>query len=162
MSQHHIDIHRVATLARLKLTDDEAARYGSQLEHILDYVGVIAFELFDLGSKLVINEIAPRVHNTGHFSQAALNVDQFELHLRCILGMPLPTIELKQPAFVMVNLLGLSNRQPAIKKFPTGTVHWYDKQENRPRRKMGHVNYIGKNKKVLLHKALLERKGILL
>lgn len=128
----------------------------------VDYVGVIAFELFNLGTKLIINEIAPRVHNTGHFSQDALSVDQFELHLRCILGMPLPTIELIQPAFVMVNLLGTSLRKPAIKKMPTGSLHWYEKSENRPRRKMGHINYVGRNKQDLLQKALRERKGILI
>ncbi len=128
----------------------------------IDYVGVIAFELFDLGSKLFINEIAPRVHNTGHFSQDALNVDQFELHLRCVLGLNLPSVQLKQPAFVMVNLLGTSTVLPVIRKMPTGSMHWYDKTENRARRKMGHINYIGKNKKSLLKKALLERKGIIL
>lgn len=128
----------------------------------IKYVGTIAFELFDLGNKLVINEIAPRVHNTGHFSQEALNVDQFELHLRSIMGLPLPEVELKHPAFVMVNLLGQTSHVPHIKKFPTGALHWYGKNENRPRRKMGHVNYVGRNKKTLLQKALHERKGILL
>ncbi len=128
----------------------------------INYVGTIAFELFDLGTTLVINEVAPRVHNTGHFSQDALSVDQFELHLRSILGMKFPKMELKQPGFVMVNLLGHTTRVPFVKKFPTGSLHWYNKTENRPRRKMGHVNYIGKNKKNLLKKALLERKGILL
>jgi 5-(carboxyamino)imidazole ribonucleotide synthase len=128
----------------------------------IDYVGVIAFELFDLGSTLVVNEIAPRVHNTGHFSQDALNIDQFELHLRCILGLNLPELKLKQPSFVMVNLLGQSNRVPLIKKFPSGSLHWYEKTENRIRRKMGHINYIGSNRKKLLKLALQERKGILI
>ena len=128
----------------------------------INYVGVIAFELFEVGPHLIINEIAPRVHNTGHFSQDALNVDQFELHLRCILGLELPTVEQKFPAFVMVNLLGQTSRKPMIKKFPTGQLHWYEKNENRPRRKMGHINYVGRNKKALLKKAVSERKGILL
>ena len=128
----------------------------------VNYVGVIAFELFDLGHDLVINEIAPRVHNTGHFSQDALNIDQFELHLRCVLGLPLPQIELKSKAFVMTNLLGHSTRMPLIKKFPTGELHWYEKTENRARRKMGHINYLGRSKKELLKRALSERKGILL
>lgn len=127
----------------------------------VNYVGVIAFELFEVGSELIINEIAPRVHNTGHFSQDALNVDQFELHLRCILGMPLPEIALRYPAFVMVNLLGQSSRAPMIKKFPTGSFHWYDKDENRPKRKLGHINYVGRSKSTLLKTALAERKGIL-
>lgn len=128
----------------------------------INYVGVIAFELFDMGSELIINEIAPRVHNTGHFSQDALNVDQFELHLRCILGLKLPEVETRGKAFVMVNLLGQTSRIPLIKKFPTGELHWYEKTENRARRKMGHINYVGRNKKELLRKALSERKGILL
>lgn len=128
----------------------------------INYTGVIAFELFDLGSSLVINEIAPRVHNTGHYSQEALNIDQFELHLRCILGLNLPEVQLKHPSFVMVNLLGQSARLPLIKKFPTGQVHWYEKTENRARRKMGHINYVGKNKAKLLKLALSERKGILI
>lgn len=128
----------------------------------INYVGVIAFELFEIGHELVINELAPRVHNTGHFSQQALNVDQFELHLRCMLGLRLPELTLKQPAFVMVNLLGSSNRNVSIKKFPTGSLHWYHKDQNRPRRKMGHINYVGRNTNELLKKALSERKGILL
>lgn len=128
----------------------------------INYVGVIAFELFEIGQELVINEIAPRVHNTGHFSQDALNVDQFELHLRCLMGLPLPDIEQKYPHFVMVNLLGQSVRIPRISRFPTGSLHWYGKDENRPRRKMGHINYVGRHRRQLLKKALSERKGIIL
>lgn len=147
------------------VTHPAEKKLRSQITEFLNqvnYVGVIAFELFDLGKDLVINEIAPRVHNTGHFSQDALNIDQFELHLRCVLGLKLPEIELKQPAFVMVNLLGQSSRTPLVKKFPTGSVHWYEKTENRPRRKMGHINYIGRSKNNLLKRALSERKGILI
>ena len=90
------------------VTHPAEAKLKKQITEFLkqiNYVGTIAFELFDLGTKLVINEIAPRVHNTGHFSQDALSIDQFELHLRSVLGMSLPQIELKQPHFVMVNLL---------------------------------------------------------
>lgn len=146
-------------------THPSQKKISDKIKHFLNdinYVGVIAFELFDFGKELVVNEIAPRVHNTGHFSQEALNVDQFELHLRCLLGLKLPKIILRQPAFVMVNLLGQSSRHPAIKTFPTGALHWYEKLENRPRRKMGHINYIGKNQKKLLQLALKERKGILI
>lgn len=141
----------------------EEAKIKKQISFFLnqiDYVGVIAFELFDMGAQLLVNEIAPRVHNTGHFSQDSLHVDQFELHLRSILGMSLPEPELKKPAFVMVNLLGSTQRKPKLNKVPTGSIHWYDKIENRPRRKMGHINYIGLDKNKLLKKALSERKGI--
>jgi phosphoribosylaminoimidazole carboxylase PurK protein len=147
------------------VTHPAEKKLKEKIVHFLDainYVGVIAFELFDFGHNLMVNEVAPRVHNTGHFSQDAMSADQFELHLRCILGMPLPEVELRQPAFVMVNLLGSSSRVPVIKKFPTGSFHWYEKTQNRIRRKMGHINYVGRNKKSLLTKALAERKGILL
>ena len=62
----------------------------------------------------------------------------------------------------MVNLLGTSTRTPFVKKVPTGSIHWYEKTENRPKRKMGHINYVGKNKKELLKTALFDRKGILI
>lgn len=142
--------------------ESKLRRHITEFLNKINYVGVIAFELFDMGQELIINEIAPRVHNTGHFSQDALSADQFELHLRCILGLKLPEIETLHRAFVMVNLLGHSTRNPLIKKFPTGVLHWYEKTENRSRRKMGHINYVGRNKKDLLKKALSERKGILL
>lgn len=128
----------------------------------IDYVGVIAFELFEIRGHLYVNEVAPRVHNTGHFSQDACNIDQFEMHLRCVLNYSLTDIYLHAPQFVMVNLLGQTRRLPHITKMPTGALHWYEKIENRPRRKMGHINYVGKQKSSLLKKALEERKGIVL
>jgi 5-(carboxyamino)imidazole ribonucleotide synthase len=138
----------------------------SQLTQFLkdiNYVGVIAFELFEVGSELIINEIAPRVHNTGHFSQDALTMDQFELHIRSVMGLHLPIDnKLASSAFVMVNLLGTSTRVPLIKNYPTGILHWYEKTENRPKRKLGHINYVGKSQTKLLKKALTERKGILI
>lgn len=128
----------------------------------IDYVGVIAFELFEVRGHLYVNEVAPRVHNTGHITQEACNVDQFEMHLRAIMGYGLPNLQVLSAAFVMVNLLGQVRRIPHIEKMPTGSLHWYEKTENCPKRKMGHINYLGKQKTALLHKALAERKGVIL
>ena len=129
----------------------------------IKYVGAIGFELFDAGNKtnteLVVNEIAPRVHNTGHYSQDALSESQFLLHLKAGLGLTLHTPIQKSKSFCMVNLIGQSQN---FAKFPqqiSGALHWYGKLENRPGRKMGHINYTSNTSPtVLLKKALLERK----
>lgn len=126
----------------------------------INYVGIIAFELFDTGKDLLINEIAPRVHNTGHYSQQACHQDQFCLHLLAIMNQKLKKPELNAKAFVMTNLIGESNNKPELPSDLDGQLHWYGKAENRPGRKMGHINYIGNNQKQLLQKALKERKRI--
>jgi 5-(carboxyamino)imidazole ribonucleotide synthase len=126
--------------------------------HGIDYVGAIGVEFFDLGKTLLVNEIAPRVHNSGHFSQDALLLDQFTLHLRAGLGESLPVPFLKAPAFVMINLLGASEMPLMSPAESEGHAHLYGKHDNRPGRKMGHINYLGKNAKSLLNLALRERK----
>lgn len=126
----------------------------------IDYVGLIAFELFDTGSQLLINEIAPRVHNTGHYSQNALSCDQFEYHLRAILGWNLPEVEMDATSFVMTNLIGASISEAKMPEHFSGHLHWYKKKENRPGRKLGHINYTSQtlSSRKLLERALKERK----
>jgi 5-(carboxyamino)imidazole ribonucleotide synthase len=106
----------------------------------LDYVGVIGIELFDLGERLLVNEIAPRVHNTGHWTQDGCACDQFEQHIRAIVGWPLgPTAP--HAAVEMTNLLGADvDAWPALAAAPDARLHLYGKAEARPGRKMGHVN----------------------
>lgn len=126
----------------------------------IDYVGLIAFELFDTGSQLLINEIAPRVHNTGHYTQNALNCDQFEYHLRAILGWDLPDAEPEVKSFVMTNLIGSGFSEAKMPEQFVGHLHWYKKKENRPGRKLGHLNYTSNSLsgRGLLDLALKERK----
>ena len=126
----------------------------------LDYVGAMGVEFFDTGKNLIVNEIAPRVHNSGHYSQDALNFSQFDLHLMAGLGLELPEIKILDKSFVMTNLLGESEKEFSFPDKLTGKLHWYGKKENRPGRKMGHINYLGPAGKSLLTKALLERKKI--
>ncbi|MEQ5223059.1 5-(carboxyamino)imidazole ribonucleotide synthase [Providencia alcalifaciens] len=103
----------------------------------LGYVGVMAMECFVVGDKLLINEIAPRVHNSGHWTQNGASISQFELHLRAILNLPMPTPEVFSPA-VMVNLIGTDVNQEWL-NLPLVHLHWYEK-EVRPARKVGHLN----------------------
>jgi len=107
----------------------------------LDYVGVMGVELFVTPSGLVVNEIAPRVHNSGHWTQAGCAIDQFEQHIRAVAGWPLG--EGRRHADVeMENLIGAEvDRVPEIAA-TGGQIHLYGKAEARPGRKMGHVNRI--------------------
>jgi len=126
--------------------------------HQLDYVGAMGVEFFDTGKELLVNEIAPRVHNSGHYSQDALFESQFLLHVKAGLNFQLQTPQILTPAFAMVNLLGESDGPVEIPRDLQGQVHLYGKAVNHPKRKMGHINYVGKKQKDLLKLALKERK----
>ena len=104
----------------------------------LNYVGVMAIEFFAVGEQLIINEIAPRVHNSGHWTQAGASICQFELHLRAICGLPLPQPEQSGASF-MLNLLG-QHYNPDWLKHSAAQLHWYGKSW-RAGRKMGHINF---------------------
>ncbi len=118
------------------------------------YIGIIAFEIFDTGRELLINEIAPRVHNSAHYSLDALNISQFEYHLRAITGQPLPDPIPLNAGFAMINLLGGRKKSPHWVIPANGKLHWYGKKENRLGRKMGHINVLAKNSKLALKSAL--------
>lgn len=127
-------------------------------------MGVIAFELFDDGKQLLVNEIAPRVHNSGHYSQEALSLDQFQAHVLAVLGYRLPEPQVLKP-FAMANLLGESDREPSWSNqlwLPqqAGQLHWYGKTDNRAHRKMGHLNALGSTPKDALKVALAARRKV--
>lgn len=104
----------------------------------LDYVGVLALEFFDVQGALLVNEIAPRVHNSGHWTQQGAETCQFENHLRAVCGMPLGSTKLIRPT-AMINILGEDTLPNAILAQAGCHVHWYGK-EKRAGRKMGHIN----------------------
>jgi len=121
------------------LLETEAREIARRIATGLDYVGVLAVELFVEGTALIVNEIAPRVHNSGHWTLDACAVSQFEQHIRAVAGWPLGDPARHSDA-VMVNLLG--EEVNAWRKFaaePRACVHVYGKAEARPGRKMGHV-----------------------
>ena len=107
------------------------------MEH-LDYVGVMAIEFFLAGEQLMVNEIAPRVHNSGHWTQAGASISQFELHVRAVCGLPLPQPE-QTGCAMMINLLGLHYDAAWIRQ-GASQLHWYGKAWQ-PGRKMGHLNF---------------------
>lgn len=107
----------------------------------LDYVGVLALEFFQVGDTLLVNEIAPRVHNSGHWTQQGSDCCQFENHLRAVCGLPLGSTALVRPT-VMVNILGEDFVDPAVLALPSCHLHWYGKGK-RAGRKMGHINISG-------------------
>jgi 5-(carboxyamino)imidazole ribonucleotide synthase len=121
------------------ITADVARAAAASILEALGYVGVIGVEFFvlDDGSVLV-NEIAPRVHNSGHWTEAACVVSQFEQHVRAIAGLPLGDTR-HHSACVMENLIGDDvARVPELVAEPDVLVHLYGKAEARPGRKMGH------------------------
>lgn len=104
----------------------------------LNYVGTLAIEFFDVKGTLLVNEIAPRVHNSGHWTQQGADVCQFENHLRAVCGLPLGSTQLLRPT-AMINILGEDSLPEQLLAMNNCHIHWYGK-EKRPGRKMGHIN----------------------
>ncbi|GGM84094.1 N5-carboxyaminoimidazole ribonucleotide synthase [Lentzea pudingi] len=129
----------------------EAQELALKVADALGVVGVLAVELFETANGVVVNELAMRPHNSGHWSIEGARTSQFEQHLRAVLDYPLGRTDLMAPAVVMANVLGASDT-PAMgpdervhhlfARFPDAHVHLYGKEE-RPGRKVGHVTFLG-------------------
>lgn len=137
-------LHTSTVPARASAATAGAARLAAfAILEALDYVGVIGVEFFVLADgSLLVNEIAPRVHNSGHWTEAACAVSQFEQHIRAIAGLPLGNAS-RHSDCVMENLIGDDvERVPALLAEPDLMLHLYGKAEARPGRKMGHFTRI--------------------
>ena len=136
-------LHTTTVPARLNGAQrTDAVLLAGQILNALDYVGVMGVELFVTGDGLVVNEIAPRVHNSGHWTQNGCSVDQFEQHIRAITGWPLGDGR-RHLDVVMENLIGAEVESALdLAKEPGTALHLYGKAEIKPGRKMGHVNRI--------------------
>ena len=122
----------------------DAVLLAAQILNRLKYVGVMGVELFVTPKGLIVNEIAPRVHNSGHWTQNGCAVDQFEQHIRAVTGWPLGDGG-RHSDVIMENLIGDDmNRVPEIAKEPNAALHLYGKAEVKAGRKMGHVNRVTK------------------
>ncbi len=123
--------------------DGSAAKIAAKILEQLDYVGVMGVEFFQMpDGRLIVNEIAPRVHNSGHWTQDAGCTDQFEQHIRAVAGWPLGDATPRH-SVVMTNLIGDDvNAWAELAKKPGTRIHLYGKSDARPARKMGHVNQI--------------------
>tara|TARA_B100000029_G_scaffold515076_1_gene620408 strand:- start:19149 stop:20288 length:1140 start_codon:yes stop_codon:yes gene_type:complete len=145
------DIPSAVEISAINLTRDVFTK--------LDFIGVACVEYFlDSEDNLVINEIAPRVHNSGHFSLDACNTSQFEQHVRAICGLPLGSTVQPRPA-AMLNLLGnlWEKQEPDwinILTIPEIKLHLYGKKEPRAGRKMGHLTALGDTQNQAMHRIL--------
>lgn len=141
----HVDgiLHRTtvpATLSNAQSTD--AVLLAARILNALDYVGVMGVELFVTPGGLVVNEFAPRVHNSGHWTQNGCVIDQFEQHIRAVAGWPLGDGK-RHSEVTMENLIGDDmDHVSAIATEPNSALHLYGKADVKPGRKMGHVNRI--------------------
>lgn len=146
------NVHRAGILriSRAPFTTPHASiafAYAKSAMDALAYVGVMAIELFDTGDRLLVNEMAPRVHNSGHWTMDGAVTSQFENHLRAISGMPLGATDVRGHC-AMVNLIGDCPALPELLAIPGAHVHLYGKSP-RPGRKIGHVNLVEGNAAVL-------------
>ena len=143
--------HRVIAPANINKTIAEAAEaIAKTLLNSLQVIGVFGIELFLTSEgKLLVNEIAPRTHNSGHFSLDACETSQFKQHLRAVSGLPLGNTALKCSGAIMVNLLGFETanseyleKRQKIAEIPNSFIRWYGKTASRPGRKLGHVTVL--------------------
>jgi len=137
---HREGILRVTRAPARDAPQDDAEAICASLLDELGYVGVLAVELFEVGDGLLANELAPRVHNTGHWTIDGSATSQFENHLRAILGFPLGSTETRERC-VMVNLIGAAPGLDELLTLPRARVHLYGK-EPRAGRKVGHVTLL--------------------
>lgn len=145
--KHHI-LHESIVPARVSSNviwkAEEAAK---QIADHLELVGTLAVEMFVLDNdEIIINELAPRPHNSGHYSIEACNVSQFHQHVRAICGWPLRKPKLWAPS-IMVNVLGehVAPLKKVIMKYPDWSIHLYGKEKAKEKRKMGHVTIMTEN-----------------
>ncbi len=136
-------LHSTTVPARLSPAQrTDAVLLAARILTALDYVGVMGVELFVTGKGLIVNEIAPRVHNAGHWTQQGCAVDQFEQHIRAVAGWPLGDGS-RFADVVMENLIGDDvGRVPALAKERNVSIHLYGKADVKPGRKMGHINRV--------------------
>lgn len=158
------------TIAPARISDDikkQVFQIANKVLSALEDVGIFGIEMFVTeDGEVLLNEVAPRVHNSGHYSLDACTISQFEQHIRAITGLPLGNPELLKPAVVMVNILGerngptyLTGVDQALKQ--TGVaVHIYGKSPTKIDRKMGHLNAWGEKIDDTLAAARKARKHI--
>ena len=140
----------------------KAQALATQIAEKLGYVGVLGVEFFVSEGKLLVNEMAPRPHNSGHYTIDACVTNQFEQQVRALTGLPLGDAHLHSNA-VMVNILGdvwKNGEEPAWDKaaaHPALKLHLYGKHEARPGRKMGHFTVLGQDRDAVINQALVAR-----
>ncbi|MEO1021471.1 MAG: 5-(carboxyamino)imidazole ribonucleotide synthase [Bacteroidota bacterium] len=160
----------VAVLAPATIGDDIAKKVRElaiTATEAIDGKGIFAYEFFlTKNGEVLLNESAPRPHNSGHYTIEGCVTSQFENHVRAVMGLPLGSAELVQPAAVMINLLGTHKRDAQVDHMTSslaardGHLHIYGKLQSKPGRKMGHFTLLGDNLKEAYSQALELTKTI--
>jgi 5-(carboxyamino)imidazole ribonucleotide synthase len=164
--QRSICLETLAPAGISKQAHKNAVKLAKRVAKHLKGAGVFAIEMFLLkDDAVVVNEIAPRVHNSGHYTIEGNVTSQFEQHIRAVAGMPLGDTTLVAPAASMVNILGTRNTdaEPDFSKALRRTdthIHWYGKSPVKIDRKMGHITSTGKTIRQASRRANQARKGI--
>lgn len=144
---HHQGILRYSLYPIANLSDEKqqlAERYIRQLAESMDYVGTITLELFETENGLVANEVAPRVHNSGHWSIEGANTSQFRNHILAIAGRAIGNTQAIYPAVAMINAIG--SEEPAAKAAQISQAHYHSyHKEARPNRKLGHCTLVAQS-----------------
>ena len=153
-----------APIANSQVTE-QAHKVALRLAEALDYVGVLGVEFFVSGGELLVNEMAPRPHNSGHWTLDAAQTSQFEQQVRALVGMPLGSTAMTHPAVVMLNLLGdrWAHGDPNFAlaaSDSSANLHLYGKSEAKPGRKMGHLTVVGNEMSQVLSHARQLRDAI--
>ena len=152
-----VENHHAQGILRLSLApapgtspalEAEARRIAEQVAEALDHVGVLAVELFEVDGRLLANELAPRVHNSGHWTIEGAETSQFENHVRAVLGLPLGSVRATRPT-AMVNLISELPATEALLAVPGAHVHLYGKAP-KPGRKLGHVTVVADDARTLV------------
>lgn len=137
----------------------DAETFATRLLEKLNYVGVLALELFQSGNRLLANEIAPRVHNSGHWTIEGSVCSQFENHVRAVAGLPLGSTAHKAPCAAMVNLIGVLPPLCEVLKIEGAHAHYYGK-EVKPGRKVGHISLVAPDEAALRERIALAQRLI--
>ena len=144
-------LYQTTVPAKISSTVENKAYEATKiLAEKMNIVGTFAIEMFVQGDDIFLNEMAPRPHNSGHYTIEACNVSQFTQHIRAICGLPLVEVQLLNEA-VMINILGedMDGVFKALPQAENGFVHLYGKSEPKEKRKMGHITFIAANEETL-------------
>lgn len=147
LHRNHILHMSIAPVPIDPAIEESVKNLGQQVAEALHVTGLIAVEMFLLpDGQLLVNETAPRPHNSGHYTYDACTTSQFAQIVRAAVGLPLASTQMDQEAAIMVNVLG-EHQEEFLKSFsslpPHANVHWYGKHEAKKGRKMGHITWIG-------------------
>jgi len=166
IQENHICTTVLASKTRFSNLQEKVKTIAENILNELDYVGVMGIEMFLMGENIIVNELAPRVHNSGHYTIEGCHTSQFENHIRAVSGLTIGETSLKEDSSVMINILGKFDGNYNLEFLKdmnlknNSYLHLYGKNENRTGRKMGHITLTGDNLNELCSEGNIIREQI--